>query len=185
MVMLERISLRPLRKYVFMPLILLVFLTGCRNKNEETVNWDEEMTARDNKTEQTIPDDDIYDMTPTAIVVLNIGDRCFTINLEDNSSADEFFEEINHGPLTVEMHDYGNFEKVGDLPWDLPTNDKEITTSPGDLILYQGNKITVYYDENTWSFTKLGHISAGPDEIREVFGGKDDITAEFFVEWTE
>ena len=174
-----------IKRYVFLPFILLVFIAGCGNKEGETINWDKTMTAKDNKTEQTIPEDDIYDMTPIATVVLKTGDKCFTINLEDNSSADAFFEEINHGPLTVEMHDYGNFEKVGDLPWDLPTNDEKITTSPGDLILYQGNKITVYYDENTWNFTKLGHISASPDEIREAFGGKDDITAEFFVEWTE
>lgn len=83
------------------------------------------------------------------------------------------------------MHDYGSFEKVGNLPWKLPTNDEEITTEPGDLILYQGDKITVYYDENTWNFTKLGRLNATSEEIKEVFGDKDEITASFFLEWTE
>jgi len=73
------------------------------------------------------------------------------------------------------MHDYGNFEKVGNLPWDLPRNDEKITTQPGDLILYNGNKITVYYDENTWDFTKLGTLNASEEEIRKVFGGEGDI----------
>ena len=114
-----------------------------------------------------------------------VGDSVFSIYTEDNSSAEAFVEEVKHGNVQIDMHDYGNFEKVGDLPWALPTNDEEITTVPGDVILYQGDKITIYYDENTWNFTKLGHLNATPEEIQEAFGGKDDITAEFFVEWTE
>ena len=125
------------------------------------------------------------DMTPVGITVIQVGDMSFTIDMDSNPSAQAFVDKIKHDGLTVDMHDYGNFEKVGDLPWEIPANDEEITTKPGDLILYQGNKITVYYDENTWNFTKLGHLNATPDEIKEFFGGKDDITAEFFVEWTE
>ncbi len=129
--------------------------------------------------------DNQEDMTPSGIMVIRVGDMCFSIDMENNTSAAEFTKMVNKGGLTLEMHDYGDFEKVGDLPWELPTNDEEITTRPGDLILYQGNKITVYYDENTWNFTKLGHLNAEPEEIKETFGGKDNITAEFFVEWTE
>lgn len=125
------------------------------------------------------------DMTPSGIMVIRVGDMPFSIDMENNTSAQEFTKKVNSGGLTVEMHDYGGFEKVGDLPWDLVTNDEEITTKPGDLILYEGNKITVYYGENTWKFTKLGHLNATPEEIEETFGGKNDITADFFLEWTE
>ena len=126
-----------------------------------------------------------YNMEPMAIPVVSIGDRTFAISLESNSSAEAFLEKIKSEPLTVDMSDYSNFEKVGDLPWELPTNDKEITTRPGDIILYQGNKITIYYDENTWSFTKLGSISYG--SVEELTGalGDGDVTVEFSVEWTE
>ena len=107
------------------------------------------------------------------------------IDLESNSSAEAFFEKIKSEPLTVNMSDYGNFEKVGDLPYELPTNDEEITTKPGDIILYQGNKITIYYDENTWEFTKLGSIgNVNAEELKEVVG-EGDVTVEFSVEWTE
>ena len=126
-----------------------------------------------------------YDMTPTAVLVVSVGDRSFTACLENNSSADAFFEKLKNGNVKIEMKDYGNFEKVGDLPWSLPTNDTSITTKPGDIILYQGNKITIYYDENTWDFTKLGSLNATDEEIREVFGGEDSITADFYLEWTE
>ena len=125
------------------------------------------------------------DMTPSAFLTVRVGDRYFSVELENNTSADAFFEKIKADSISVEMHDYGNFEKVGDLPWDLPRNDVEITTQPGDLILYQGNKITVYYAENTWNFTRLGRLNATEDEIIDAFGGKDDITAEFNLEWTE
>ena len=149
------------------------------------VDWDGEIEVNEQNTEQTASIDEKEDMTPMPILGVIVGDSVFTIYTEDNSSTKAFIEEVNHGNVQIDMHDYGNFEKVGDLPWDLPTNDEEITTVPGDVILYQGNKITIYYDENTWNFTKLGHINATPEEIREAFGGKDDITAEFFVEWTE
>jgi len=149
------------------------------------VDWDGEIEVNEQNTEQTASTDEKEDMTPMPILGVIVGDSVFTIYTEDNSSTKAFIEEVNHGNVQIDMHDYGNFEKVGDLPWDLPTNDEEITTVPGDVILYQGNKITIYYDENTWNFTKLGHINATPEEIREAFGGKDDITAEFFVEWTE
>ena len=126
-----------------------------------------------------------YNIDPVAIPVVSIGDRTFAIDLESNSSAEAFFEKIKSEPLTVDMSDYGNFEKVGDLPWELPTNDEELTTKPGDIILYQGSKITIYYDENTWSFTKLGRISnVTSEELRKALGD-GDVRAQFMVEWTE
>ena len=71
------------------------------------------------------------------------------------------------------MHDYGSFEKVGPLGTTIPRNDEDITTTPGDVILYQGNQITIYYDENRWDFTKLGHIDIGQDELKAVLGSGD------------
>ena len=124
-------------------------------------------------------------MEPVGVMVLRVGDRSFPVDLESNGSAKAFFEKIKEEPLTVDMHDYGNFEKVGDLPWKLETNDERITTKPGDVILYQGDKITIYYDENTWSFTKLGHLSGVTgEELKEVLGA-GDVKVEFMVEWTE
>ena len=148
-------------------------------------DWDGEIEVGEQSTEQTASDSEKEDMSPMPILGVIVGDNVFTIYTEDNSSAEAFVEKVKHGNVQIDMHDYGNFEKVGDLPWELPTNDEEITTAPGDVILYEGDHVTIYYDENTWNFTKLGHINATPEEIQEAFGGKDDITAEFFVEWTE
>ena len=124
-------------------------------------------------------------MDPVAIPGLRIGDMYYSIDLENNSSAEAFLDKIKKDPLSVDMQDYGSFEKVGDLPWSLPTNDEKITTKPGDIILYQGNKITIYYDENTWNFTKLGSINGVTGEDLKETLGDGDVTVEFSVEWTE
>lgn len=136
-------------------------------------------------TGEVVKENEDNNMDPMAIPQIVIGDRFYSLDFESNSSAEAFFEKIKKEPLTVDMHDYGGFEKVGDLPWELPSNDEEITTKPGDIILYQGNKITIYYGENTWNFTKLGSISNdNVDELKEILGN-GDVTVEFSVEWTE
>lgn len=122
---------------------------------------------------------------PTPVLVIEAGEKRFYANLEDNSSAKALIEKLSPGKITVEMHDYGNFEKVGSLPWELPRNDENITAVPGDVILYQGDQITVYYDENTWSFTRLAGIgSTSKDELLAALGD-GDVSVSFYLEWSE
>lgn len=107
------------------------------------------------------------------------GNHTLTATLADNSSAKAFAELLSNGPVTVDMQDYGNFEKVGDLPSSLPRNDTSITTEPGDIILYQGNKITIYYNTNSWSFTRLGKVEGVTQaELKKILG-KGNVTAVF------
>ncbi len=109
------------------------------------------------------------------------GKHCLTATLSENSSAEAFYELLQKSQVSVKMHDYGNFEKVGSLPKSLPRNDKQITTSAGDIILYQGNQITIYYDVNSWNFTKLGKLEGKTQEELKQILGKDDVTAVFSV----
>ena len=110
-------------------------------------------------------------------IYAHIGRDTLVIKPENNSSAEAFIELLRDGDLTVYMHDYGNFEKVGSLGASLPRNDKRITTRPGDVILYQGNQITIYYDTNTWSFTKLGTVQ-NTERLRAILGD-GDVTVKF------
>ncbi len=86
------------------------------------------------------------------------GETSFTATLADNSSAKALLEALKEAPITYEAHDYGNFEKVGELGRSFPRNDQSITTQPGDLILYQGSSLCIYYDKNQWTFTRLGKV---------------------------
>lgn len=110
------------------------------------------------------------------MINIQVGTVNFTAELMKNSSAEAFAEKLAEGPLTVEMHDYGNFEKVGALGFDLPTNNEQITTEPGDVILYMGNQITIYYDTNSWNFTRLGKIQGvTKEELKSALGAGDVI----------
>ena len=102
-------------------------------------------------------------------LTITFGDHVLSATFADNSSAAEFQAVLGQGPLTIEMEDYGGFEKVGPLGTSLTRNDAQITTEPGDIILYQGNQITVYYGTNTWSFTRLARID-DPTDLQEKLG---------------
>lgn len=104
-----------------------------------------------------------------------------TATLADNSSAKAFYTLLQKGSVTVDMHDYGSFEKVGPLPQSLPRNDTQITTTAGDIILYQGNQITIYYDRNSWTFTRLGKVdNVTQAELKKILGS-GNVTAVFAV----
>lgn len=87
---------------------------------------------------------------------VTVGDRTVTATLADNSTTSRLKELLASGPVTVDMSDYGGFEKVGSLPWSLPASDTRITTVPGDIMLYLGNNIVFFYGSNTWAYTPLG-----------------------------
>ncbi len=119
----------------------------------------------ENSTEISIIKEDIN------MINISVNGNTFSANLEDNSSAEALKGLLEKGDLTVDMHDYGSFEKVGEIGTTLPRNDTRITTEPGDIILYLGNQITIYYDTNSWSFTRLGKIqNVTQSELKSALG---------------
>lgn len=110
---------------------------------------------------------------------IRVGDTEWTAELEDNSSAEALWGMVSEKPLTVRMDDYGGMEKVGDIGTSLPRNDRDTRTGPGDIILYLGTNIVIYYDRNHWNFTRLGRIlDVTESELRRVLG-KGGVTVTF------
>ena len=110
----------------------------------------------------------------------HVNGKVLKILATENSSADAFLDLLKSGDVPVEMHDYGSFEKVGPLGTTLPRNDEQITTEPGDVILYQGDQITIYYDVNNWSFTRLGKVQdLSQAEVKDILGS-GNVTVTFF-----
>lgn len=109
---------------------------------------------------------------------IEVNGHLLTATLADNSSATAFAELIKSETLTIEMNDYGDFEKVGRLPQNLPRSDEHISAEAGDIMLYQGNQVTIFYDTNSWSYTKLGKIdNVTQAELKEILGtGNTPIT---------
>ena len=89
---------------------------------------------------------------------MSIDGRPVNVTWLDNEAVAALKELVRETPLTVRMTKYGGFEQVGALGAELPSSDVQTTTSPGDVVLYNGNAIVVFYGSNTWAYTRLGTI---------------------------
>ena len=112
------------------------------------------------------------------------GGKTFTATLEENSSAEALKEQLAKGNITVEMNDYGDMEKVGSLGINMPRNDRQTTTGPGDIILYQGHNLVIYYDANSWNFTHIGKVNGVSmrEEMLYLLGGVGKISITLSLE---
>lgn len=103
-------------------------------------------------------------------LILSIGDRNISVEWEDNESIDALKDLAGSG-IEINMSMYGGFEQVGSLGTSLPSNDSQMTTSPGDIVLYSGNQIVIFYGSNSWAYTRLGKIKGLTDkELEELLG---------------
>ena len=111
---------------------------------------------------------------------VQVGGSTFTATLEENEAVDALVEMMEQGSVTIQMSDYSGFEKVGPLGTSLPTSNQQTTTQAGDIVLYQGNQIVMFYGSNSWSYTRLGHIDdlTGWEEAL----GSGDVTVTFSLE---
>ena len=107
---------------------------------------------------------------------LVIDGRAVAVAWEDNDSVEALIALASAGPLTVQMSMYGGFEQVGSLETGLPRNDAQITTRSGDIVLYSGNQIVVFYGSNSWAYTRLGHITDLSAEELSALLGSGDVT---------
>ena len=105
---------------------------------------------------------------------LRINDTEVAVQWENNGSVSALTELASSGPLTVVTSEYGGFERVGSLGERLPDNDVRITTEPGDVVLYSGDQIVIFYGSNTWEYTRLGKITGlNADELAGLLSGQD------------
>ena len=98
------------------------------------------------------------DTTMPETIKITVSGKTLPVKIEDNEATKALVAALSEASITYEAHDYGGFEKVGPLGLTLPANNSQITTQPGDVILYSGNQIVLFYGSNTWSYTRLGKI---------------------------
>ena len=188
------------RFFALMLVLILLLLTGCTGSRQtkpaasegsgsaeevrqpvttETTSENEASKSRSTESEASGEND--------RMIYAHVNGKTLRILAADNSSADALIDLLKAGDVTIEMHDYGSFEKVGFLGTALPRNDEQITTEPGDLILYQGNQVTIYYDVNSWSFTRLGKVQGlSQTELKEILGtGNATVTFSLSEETSE
>jgi hypothetical protein len=115
-------------------------------------------------------------------IKIKIREHILTVELVNNSTTIELKNRLKKGSITLNMKDYGNIEKVGDFDKSLPTNNEQISTDAGDVILYQGKSFVIYYDKNNWNLTRIGKVkNISKEELRKILG-KGDIKIELYLE---
>ena len=138
--------------------ILSTFILACEKLPDPVVpdtpreenNESKENNGNDNsgETNTTMPE----------TIKITVSGKTLPVKIEDNEATKALVTALSEASITYEAHDYGGFEKVGPLGLTLPANNSQITTQPGDVILYSGNQIVLFYGSNTWSYTRLGKI---------------------------
>lgn len=104
-----------------------------------------------------------------------IGETPVTVAWENNESV-EALKTLAEEGLTIDMSMYGGFEQVGSIGQSLPRDDQQTTTASGDIVLYSGNQMVVFYGSNSWAYTRLGHITDQTPEQMKVLLGSGDVT---------
>ena len=116
----------------------------------------------------TEADDNKQNLTSTKMNI-TIDNHVLVVTLVDNSATRALVQRLQEGSVSYSSSNYGNFETVGNIGFSLPTSNSSITTQAGDVILYQGNQICIFYGSNSWSYTRLGRISdTSQEELRSL-----------------
>lgn len=130
--------------------IMVLYVLGCAVGSLPEANLQE-------KSEDSLLEEETEEAMAEKMT-LQIGDSTFTAALESNAAVDALVEMMNDAPVTIQMSDYSGFEKVGSLGTSLPSDDSRTTTHAGDIVLYNGNQIVIFYGSNSWSYTRIGKV---------------------------
>lgn len=109
-------------------------------------------------------------------LVLSINGTVLDVQWEENEAVAELLSCVQNENITVNTTLYGGFEQVGSLPQSFSRNDAQMTTGPGDIVLYSGNQLVLFFGSNSWSYTKLGQIKGmSAEELSELLGADSAI----------
>ena len=107
-------------------------------------------------------------------IEIQIGNTIKTAELENNASVEELIEILREGELKMSASNYGGFEKVCSIGRSILRDDKQTTTKPGDIMLYNGSQLVIFYDSNSWAYTTIGHIEESAAELEKFLSGNEN-----------
>ena len=148
-------------------IIIAIFAGGCSESTQSQAQTPSvSPTVTTSNTITTSSDENVFEIL--------INGTKLMADFSDNAAANELKAKLSQKDLTITMSEYGGFEKVGELGFSLPASDESITAKSGDIVLYQGDKLSMIYGENTWQYTRLGKIrDLDEKSLRNIFGEGD------------
>ena len=150
-------------------------VTITASEDAEAVNEVGEVTTESEVGETEIVQDNESEQESDTMVMA-INGKKVSVEWEDNESVEALMDLVSKEPLSIQMSMYGGFEQVGSIGTSLPRNDVQTTTEAGDIVLYSGDQIVVFYGSNSWAYTRLGRITdKNEDELAKMLG-KEDVT---------
>lgn len=108
-------------------------------------------------------------------MILTVDGTELTVSWENNQAVKELVAYVQEEDILINTSRYGGFEQVGSLPQGFSSSDRQITTCPGDIVLYTGDQMVLFYGSNSWSYTKLGHIEGLTRQELTDLLGKDSV----------
>ena len=155
-------------------LLLIISLSACSKNDSATTPSTDDVPPTTISSDTTTPSDEPKEDESYLLksLVLTIDSSEVDVIWVDNDSV-KALKNLAKDGLTINMSKYGGFEQVGSIGSTLPSADTRITTNPGDIVLYSSNQIVLFYDSNTWSYTKLGHINLSKSELTDLLGDED------------
>lgn len=120
------------------------------------------------------------EVNDTKTMLMKIGDKSVDVAWEENASVEEL-KGLAASGLTISMSMYGGFEQVGPIGKSITRDDKQTTTTAGDIVLYSGNQLVVFYGSNSWAYTRLGRVNLSENELKELLSN-GDVTITLSVE---
>ena len=165
-----------MKTYLLLPVLLLLPWMAAACTSDPEPMLEPPVPGLPALPEEEEPENDNQENMETSTIRLKTGGKTFTATLVDNSSTRALKALLAGGDLTIEMEDYARMEKVGPIGATLPRNDEQISTVPGDLILYQGRYFVIYYGRNSYSLTRLGKIDNVTESELKAALGDGDVT---------
>lgn len=163
-----------MKMYLLIPVLLLLPWMAVACTSDPELDIEPTVPEQPAQPEEGESENENQENMETSTIKLKVGGKTFTATLVDNSSTSALKALLAEGDLTIEMEDYARMEKVGPIGTTLPRNDEQISTVPGDLILYQGRYFVIYYGRNNYSLTRLGKIdNVSESELKAALGDGD------------
>ncbi len=162
-------------------LALLFAATSCRSGGAGAPDAPQEAEVETYETTVLETEEEQVERKETSLKMM-IGDTAVKVEWEENESVAFLQDLVKDEPLTVSLSMYGGFEQVGALGTEVPRNDVQTTTQAGDIVLYSGDQIVVFYGSNSWAYTRLGHITDRTAEEMAGLLGNGDVTVTLSVE---